>query len=68
MVQRIFKTDAKQIVDLVFDAKLFRDDLTRDNLNSIEELIQFMMQSRFESYQRAQNLLKSIEANNKQKA
>ena len=67
MEQRIFKNDAKQIVDLVFDAKLFREDLTRDNLNSIEEMIQFMMQSRFESYQRAQNLLKSIEANNKTK-
>ena len=67
MEARIFKNDAKQIVDLVFDAKLFRDDLTRDNLNSIEEMIQFMMQSRFESYQRAQNLLKSIEANNKTK-
>ena len=63
MEERIFKNDAKQIVDLVFDAKLFRDDLTRDNLNSIEEMIQFMMQSRFESYQRALNLLKSIEAN-----
>jgi hypothetical protein len=67
MEARIFKNDAKQIVDLVFDAKVFREDLTRDNLNSIEEMIQFMMQGRFESYQRGQNLLKSIEANNKQK-
>ena len=61
MEDKIFKQDAKQIVDMVFDAKLFKDELTRDNLNSIEDIIQFMLQSRFDSYQKLDKLTKSIE-------
>jgi len=57
----IFKNDAKSIVDLLFDSKLFKDDLTRDNMNSIEDCIQFMMQSRFESYKKIHTLKEDMD-------
>ena len=60
MEERLFKADAKQIVDMAFNHKLFKDELTRDDFNAFEDLIQFLLQSRFESYQRATELFKKI--------
>lgn len=61
MEEKIFKADARQIVDMAFDNKLFRDDLTRDDFNSFEELLGFLLQTRFESYQRVEKLLNRID-------
>lgn len=58
-----FKQDAKQIVDSLFDAKVFQEKITRDDMNSIEGLICYLMKTRVENYQRAQKLFESI--NNK---
>ena len=60
MDEKIFKQDAKQIVDLAFDTKLFKDEVTRDNMNSFEDLIGFLLKSRYESYKRAEALFASI--------
>ncbi len=60
MEDKIFKSDAKQIVDLAFDNKVLAKDLTRDNLNDFEELIEFLLRSRFESYKKAEKLFESI--------
>lgn len=57
----IFKNDAKQIVDMAFDNKLFKDNITRDDMNSFEDLIQFLLQSRYESYVRVNYLMERIE-------
>lgn len=65
MEDKIFKADAKQIVDMAFDNKLFKNELTRDDFNAFEDLIQFLLQSRFESYQRVDKLMKSIEGREK---
>jgi len=51
-----FKNDAKQIVDTLFETKYFIDDITRDQMDSIESLVEFMIDSRFESYVRAYHL------------
>lgn len=56
----LFKQDAKTIVDTLFNTKLFKDDLTRDDFNSVEELLQYMMSSRFDSFLRAEKLSNSI--------
>lgn len=48
--------DAKSIVDLAFEAKFFKENVTRDDINSFEELIKYMLQSRFESYVKIQKL------------
>lgn len=61
MEDRIFKADAKQIVDMAFDNKLFKDELTRDDFNAFEDLLQFLLQSRFESYKRVVALTESID-------
>lgn len=61
METKIFKTDAKQIVDMAFNNKLFKDSITRDDMNGFEELIQFLLESKFESYKRVQSLIDRIE-------
>lgn len=67
MENKIFKQDAKQIVDMAFDKKIFKDELTRDDFNAFEDLILFLLESRFESYKRVEKLMQSIETNkNKQ--
>ena len=65
MEDKIFKSDAKQIVDMAFNNKLFKDELTRDDFNAFEDLIQFLLQSRFDSYQRVEKLMKSVEGREK---
>ena len=57
---KIFKQDAKSIVDTLFETKIFKDNLTRDELNTIEELIDYCMSARFESLLRAEKLFKQI--------
>lgn len=56
----IFKQDAKSITDTLFETKIFRSDLTRDELNSVEELIDYCMSVRFDSVFRAEKLFKQI--------
>lgn len=60
MDDKIFKQNAKQMVDMMFDANLFHDNVTRDNMNTFEELIQFLLQSKFESYKRLEKLNESV--------
>lgn len=60
----IFKQDAKSITDTLFETKIFRDDLTRDELNTIEELIDYCMSTRFDSLLRAEKLYKQISDKN----
>lgn len=59
--EQYFKTDAKVIVDTLFDSKIFREDITRDLLNGTEEYLAFAMQSRFNSHQKAKALLDKIQ-------
>jgi len=61
MDTKIFQADAKTIVDMAFDNKLFKDHLTRDDFDSFEELLCFMLQSRFESYQKVEKLLNKVD-------
>ena len=61
---KIFKQDAKSIVDTLFETKIFRDDLTRDELNSIEEMLDYLLSSRYDSILRAEKLFKQINDKN----
>lgn len=56
-----FKQDAKSIVDLTFDGKLFKDNVTRDDMNVFEDLISFLLQSRFESYIKTKQLFDKLD-------
>lgn len=53
----IIKQDSKTIVDLLFDRGLFSSELTRDNLNAIEEFISYTMQSRLDSYIKCNDII-----------
>jgi hypothetical protein len=57
---KLFKADAKQIVDMLFDAKLFKESITRDHMNTLEELVKSIMQSRFDSHIKMKELSKKI--------
>jgi hypothetical protein len=61
MTENIFKADAKQIVDMAFDAKLFKEEITRDHINSFEEYIGFLLQSRYDGYVRTKDLFDTID-------
>jgi len=63
MDDKIFKTDAKQIVDMTFDNKLFKDGITRDDMNAYEDLISFLLQSKYESYIRCNEMMSKIGKN-----
>ena len=60
MDDKIFKQDAKQMVDMMFDSNLFHDNVTRDNMNTFQDLIQFLLQSKFDSYKRLEKLNESV--------
>ena len=60
MEDKTFKNDAKQIVDMCFDNRLFKETITRDDMNGFEELITFLLQSRFESYKRITSLMEKV--------
>lgn len=55
------KQESKTIVDTLFDNKLFRNDLTRDELNSIEEYIDYSMNSRLNSHLKFRDLADKIQ-------
>ncbi len=62
-----FKSDAKTIVDTLFDNKFFDSKLTRDDLNALEELVLYMMDARFNSAWKAKELWESIEKRTSEK-
>jgi hypothetical protein len=65
MDEKIFKGDAKQIVDTAFDKKLFKDEITRDHMQEFEDLISYLLQSRYDGYIKMTKLLEKIENKSK---
>jgi len=61
MNEDYFKVDAKQLVDMLFDTKMFREDVTRDDLNAVEEFIGFTLQSKFDLHMRVSKLAERID-------
>ncbi len=51
-----FQKDAQQIVDTLFESKMLREDIKRNEMTDLENLIEFMIDSRFDSYVRARVL------------
>lgn len=44
-IEPYYQTQAKNIVDTLFDKGFIREDCSRDDMNAIEELIGFLFQS-----------------------
>ncbi len=60
MDKNIFKQDSKSMVDMLFNTKAFREDITRDDMNTLESFIDSIMQNRFESYVKLEKLMERI--------
>ncbi len=60
MEDKVYKQDARQLVDMLFDSKFFRADLLRKDMRAIEDYIKFCLQSKFEGYKKAQALIDSL--------
>ena len=60
MKEQIFERDAKSIVDMLFDKRLFAEGVTRDNMNALELYLEVVLQNRYDSYKRAEKLLNDI--------
>lgn len=54
------RNNAKSIIDTLFDKKLLREDVTRDQMNTLEDLLDFMMESSVKSWCLTESLLKSL--------
>lgn len=65
MNDNIFKQDAKSLVDMMFDAKIFKDYVTRDDMNGIEDFICYCMKTRYESHLKAEKYRVLCEARDK---
>lgn len=59
MEYKYFKNDAKQIVDAMFDTKLLKEDVSRDTMNAFEELIQYMLETKFNSYNKTAEFIRN---------
>jgi|1_EtaG_2_1085319.scaffolds.fasta_scaffold13694_4 hypothetical protein len=61
MNDKTFKEDAKQIVDIVFNGNLFKAEITRDDMNCLQDFIENSLKRRYGTYKRADQFIKSIE-------
>lgn len=61
--ENIFKVEAKIIVDTLFDTKVFKQDITRDDMLLIEEFISLSMADRLKLKMNAKRLMDKIEKN-----
>ncbi len=55
-----FKAEAKMLVDTLFDKGLFQDQLTRDDMNAVEDFIGSAMSMRYESEKKVREIMKKI--------
>ena len=55
-MEKIFKNDAKTIVDTLFENQLLRKSFKRSDMDHLEGLIAYMMNSRFDSYKKMTEL------------
>lgn len=51
---------AKGIVDTLFDSKVFRESITRDNLSTVEEVIAIHLQHNQDTFKKVYPLLQKL--------
>jgi len=59
-IAQYYQLRARELVDTLFDNKLFDERLTRDNLQSIEDLIAYEYQSFADSNRRTLEILSKL--------
>jgi len=63
MEKKYFNQDAKTIVDMFFDTGIFREDITRDDMNRTQTFIEDVMVSRFERNLTIEKFMREINVN-----
>lgn len=56
----ISKGVAKEVVDILFDNELFKDHLTRSDMNSLEDLIDFQFNSTMKTHIKYSDFFKKL--------
>lgn len=56
-----FSGNAKWLIDALFDAKVMREDITRDQMNETEKVVADLMQDAWDSHIRVQALIARME-------
>lgn len=59
-----FRADAKQMVDAMFECKLFDRHLTRDEMNALENWLDTSMTVRYNSAKKLEELMNNINKTN----
>lgn len=44
-IEPYYNMRAKEVIDVMFDAKIFKETITRDDMNGFQELIGYLLQS-----------------------
>lgn len=59
-IETYYQERAKKLVDMLFDGKLFNEKVTRDHMQSVEDLIAFEYQSNADSTKRCLEIMAKI--------
>ena len=59
-IEKYYQEQAKRLVDMLFNKGIFADGVSRDAMQSVEDLIAFEYQSSINSYERGQEFLKKM--------
>lgn len=55
-----YQLRAKEIIDVLFDKKFFRDDVSRDDMQGVEDFVAFSLQSQSKMSVKCALLCKSV--------
>lgn len=44
-IEPYYNMRAKEVIDVMFDAKIFKEAITRDDMNGFQDLIAYLLQS-----------------------
>jgi len=63
--EKKFKADAKSLVDMFFIKGYFSESITRDDMVAVEELVQFLLVSKFKMYVKTHELTERLKKQEK---
>lgn len=61
-IQGFYKVRAKEVIDLLFDKCYFREDVSRDGMNDVEDFLAWSFQSQCQSAAKIALLTKKIKS------
>lgn len=62
-IESYYQSEAKQIIDVMFEAKIFKPETTRDDMNDYEDLLAYLFQAHARSAQITAHFLEKMKLN-----